>query len=212
MRPNKLSAILLASIFLIIPMVSAYSWGYYQGPLDYLDNEWVRFVIIVLIFFAIIYFVLMKTFDNKAVAAVVALGLSLFIALAMARRGMLYGYVGDELGSWILIIATLIGCAFLIRFAYDSFDNLGAIAAIIGIWYVLHIIDPYEIIPYALLTDQFITLYEFISGGFGGIVLIIATLIILNLLPQPTIKDIKDATDSQRVKRGPFRGFLRGRR
>ena len=43
-------------LLLILPLISAYSWGggYYRSPLDYLDNEWVIFAIIFMIFFAVI--------------------------------------------------------------------------------------------------------------------------------------------------------------
>jgi len=192
MKKEDLSVLVLLSIIVlaILPLVSAYDfggWGYYNSPLDYLQNEWVIFGIIFLIFFAIIFYTVNKAFQNFAVSGVIALGLSLLISMVMAQRGLLYGYLGEEIGSWILIIAVLIGVAFLIRFIYESFGKTGTVIALIGLWIVLRSIDPYEFLPYQLLTDTFINIYEFFASIFGGIVLIIGALIILNVTDARTI-------------------------
>jgi len=194
MKKERLSVLALSLIivFTILPLISAYSfggWGYYNSPLDYLENEWVIFGIVFLVFFAIIFYTINKAFKNNAVSGIIALGLSLMIAMVMARRGLLYGYLGDELGSWILIITILIGIAFLIRFVYESFGKTGTIVALIGLWIILRSIDPYEFLPYQLLTDTFINIYEFFASVFGGIILIIGALIILGVTDPKTNLD-----------------------
>ncbi|MFA7707749.1 MAG: hypothetical protein WCX73_02260 [Candidatus Pacearchaeota archaeon] len=174
----------------IIPLISAYSWGswgYYSSPLDYLDNEWVIFGIYFLIFFTIVFFTVNKAFQNPAVAGVIALGFALLISLVMAQKGLLYGYLGEQIGSWILIITILIGLGFLLRFVYESFGKIGAIVTLIGLWIAIRSIDPYEFLPYELLTDTFINIYGFFASVFGGIVLIAIALIILNITDTKTI-------------------------
>jgi len=178
----------LTLVFAILPLISAYSWGpswgswgYYNSPLDYLENEWVIFGIFFLVFFAIIFYTVNKAFKNNGVSGIIALGLSLMIAMVMAQKGLLYGYLGEEIGSWILIITVLIGIAFLIRFVYESFGKAGTIIALIGLWIVIISIDPYEFLPYQLLTDTFINIYEFFASISGLIVIIIGALVILGI-------------------------------
>lgn len=171
---------------LTLPLISAYSFGswgggYYNSPLDLFDNEWVIFGIIFIVFFAIIFFTVNKAFKTPGVSAVIALGLSLLIAITLARRGMLYGYFGDEVGSWVLIVTCLIGAGFIIRFAYESFGGLGAIISVGGLWYILHSIDPYEVIPYQILTDTIISVYEFVASWLGGIILMALTILLINI-------------------------------
>ena len=158
----------------VLPFVSAYSWGnygYYQSPLQYLDNEWVMFSIILLVMFAIVYYTVNNTFQNNVVSAVIALGVSLLIAITISRRGILYGYAGDELGSWILIGTVLIGLGFLIKFSYEGFGVVGSTATVIVFWVLLQRADPWEIIPYA--PDAFTAIYNFLSSIIGLILLII---------------------------------------
>lgn len=174
----------LTLVFTILPLISAYSfggWGYYNSPLYYLENEWVIFGIFFLVFFAIIFYTVNRAFKNSGVSGVIALGLSLLIAMVMAQRGLLYGYLGQEIGSWILIITVLIGIGFLIRFVYESFGKAGTMIALIGLWIFIRSIDPYEFLPYELLTDTFINIYEFFASIFGLIVLIIGALVILGI-------------------------------
>src|SRR4030042_3187047 len=186
MKKEGLSVLALSLIIVltITPLISSYGFwggGYYSSPLDYLENEWVIFGIFFLVFFAIIFYTVNKAFKNNAVSGIIALGLSLMIAMVMARRGLLYGYLGEEIGSWILIITILIGIAFLIRFVYESFGKIGTIITLIILWIFLRSIDPYDFLPYQLLTDTFINIYEFFASIFGAIVLIIGALVILGI-------------------------------
>ena len=69
-RGQLLSIILLSSILVltITPLISAqFGWGggYYSSPLDYLDNEWVIFSLVFLIFFAVIFFTVNRAFKNS---------------------------------------------------------------------------------------------------------------------------------------------------
>ena len=185
-RGHLLSILFLSSIlvFTLIPLISAqFGWGggYYSSPLDYLDNEWVIFSLFFLVFFTIIFFTVNRAFHNPAVSGVIGLGLALMIAMVMAKRGFLYGYVGEEIGAWVLIITILIGIGFLVRFIYESFGKTGTVAGLIGLWFVIRSIDPYDMLPYQLLTDVFVNTYEFFASILGLIVLVVGGLIILNI-------------------------------
>tara|TARA_Y100000034_G_scaffold114872_1_gene151425 strand:- start:1769 stop:2374 length:606 start_codon:yes stop_codon:yes gene_type:complete len=187
MKRGNLLILLFGLALLAIPLISAASWGYYDSPLDYLDNEWVVFGIVFLVFFAIIYYTVNRAFKNPAVSGVIGLGLALMIAMVITRRGLLYGYAGEQLGSWILIVTILIGVGFLLRFIYESFGKTGTAVALIGIWILIRSVDPYDILPYELLTDTFINTYEFFASWLGGIVLVVGGIILLNVTDMRTI-------------------------
>jgi len=189
MKRGLTITILILLGIILIPLISAYTWGggYYRSPLDYLDNEWVIFSIIFIIFFAVIFFTVNRAFKNSAVSGVIALALSLLIAMVMARRGLLYGYVGEEIGSWVLIITALIGVAFLIRFVWESFGKIGTIIALIGLWIIIRSFDPYDLLPYELLTDTFISIYEFFASILGLIIIVAGAILILNITDTRTI-------------------------
>lgn len=178
---NKTLTIIFILTLLTLPLLSAQSWGGgmwgYRSPLDYLENEWVTFTILFLIFFAVIYYSINKTTKNPAVSVIVALGISLFISLALTRRGLLWGY-GEGIDAWVLLGAAIIGIGFLIKFASESFGRAGAIATVILIWIILNAIDPYQILPDTLLySDNFMVFYELLKGFAGAIVLIIIAIL-----------------------------------
>jgi hypothetical protein len=160
MAHGKLLIITAFISLLILPLMLAYGWDYYSSPAYLLDNEWVLFTVLFLMFFAIIYYTVNKSFKNNVISAVIALGLSLFISLATAKKGILAGY-GYGLDSWILFIAALIIVAFLIRFASNSFGRAGAIAAVIVIWIIILFMDPYNFLPDSLMSSpEFMSFYE----------------------------------------------------
>ena len=156
---------------LTLPTILAYSFGYYNSPMQYLENEWTMFTIVFLLFFAIIYFTVNKGFKNNVVSAVIAGALSLLITMTILRRGLLYGYAGDELGSWMLVIVALVGFGFLIKFAYEAFGTIGSTGAVIIVWMLLQRTDPYYILPYGV-SDIIFSSYEFLSSFFGLVIMI----------------------------------------
>ncbi len=132
---NKFKKLIpFVSIF-FINLVSAYSyygWGYSSSPLDYLDNEWVRFTTLFLVIFALVYFSVTKAFkDNQAVAAVIALGVTLLITVAISQQGLLYTYAGDQFGNWITLVAILLALGFFIKISGENFGASGVIVAVI---------------------------------------------------------------------------------
>ena len=121
---KKYFLIFIGFLFLI-PIISAFSWGggYYGSPLDLLDNEWARFTIVFILFFAIIFYTTNKSFHHAGVSAAIALALSLLITMTIERRGMLYGYVGDEIGTYLLVIAFLIGIGLIYGLGFLPFGH-----------------------------------------------------------------------------------------
>jgi len=172
---KRVIGILFVLGFLVLPMVLAQysgSWGYYNSPLQYLDNEWVMFSIIVLVFFAIIFYTINKAFDNPVVSGVIAGSLALLIAITVLRRGLLYGYAGDDLGSWIMIAVLFVVLGFLIKFSYEAFGAVGSAGTVIVVWLILRGADPYQFLPYGI-SDMIFTAYEFITSFFGLILLVL---------------------------------------
>lgn len=199
---QRLIFLLIGLMLVVTPLASAAGWfglgggGYYSSPLFFLENEWVMFGIVFIIFFAIIFYTVNKSFKNPMISGVIALGLGLFISIALAQRGWLNSYMGSEIGAWLLIVAALISIAFAIKFSYDSFGRIGAVAAIVIIWYVLHSNpDPYDILPPELMTDTFTGIYEFVSSWFGLIIAVIAGGIIIAARRQRGIGRLGDAFD-----------------
>lgn len=187
MKIPKLLLISIFSILVLTPFALAIfdsglgGFGYYNSPLFFFDNEWVMFGIYFLIFFAVIFYTVNRSFKDTKIAGVIALGLSLLISITLAQRGWLYSYMGTELGGWILVITVLIAFGFLLRFSYESFGRIGAIAAVLIFWTVLHGSDPYTVLPIELANNNVILLiYEFISGYVGLIFLIIISAIIIS--------------------------------
>jgi hypothetical protein len=191
MLANKLYLIVL-SMIVLAPLISA-AWGgwsgYYYSPVEYLNNEWVLFGIITIVFFAIIFYTVNKSFQNPAVSSTIAMGLSLLIGMAFSQRMLLYGYAGEELGAWVLIVVSLISIGFLIKFVYEGLGNIGAIAVVIGIWFILHNIDPYQVFPYQIQSEIFLNFFEFMTGIFGLIILIIAAILLSRTKQDQTLAE-----------------------
>ena len=140
MQTRKLIFSVIFLSLLVLPVVSAYSFGggfgYANSPLDYLNNMWVMFTIYIMFFFAIIYYTTNKSFKNPPVAAVIAASLALFIAIAMAQRNWLDSSMSVEIGAWALLVASLIAIAFTVKFAFETFGRIGSVAAILIIWFI----------------------------------------------------------------------------
>lgn len=198
---------LLLSVLVVLaalPSVLAYSYGWWGGgglygsPMDYLQNTWVMFTIYFIFFFAIIYFTTNKSFKNPSVSAVVAAAASLFISMTLANRGWLtdIGATGT-IGAWALLVAALIAIGFAIKFSYETFGRIGAIAAVFIIWFILHSMeDPSNILPPEILNDMVVNGYYFISGWWGLIVLLIFSGIIITARAQRRWTAPRDVMDA----------------
>lgn len=176
---KKSSLVLL--ILNLISLASAFSlggWGYYS-PSYLLQNEWVMFGALFVLFFAIVFFAVGRTFkENKGVAIVVSLVVSLFITLAVERRGLIYSYAGEELGGYLLIFALIIGVILIFKAITSLIGGIGLFLCLAGLWFILNKTYYssffYDSIPYSLLP-----VYEFIAGGNFIIWLIVALIAVI---------------------------------
>jgi hypothetical protein len=166
---------------LCFPLVLAYSGigfnRFYSSPLYLLDNQWVMFAVYLVVFFAIIFYTVNKSFKNPSISMVIAAGVSFLISMSMARRGLLYNYAGDQIGSILLIIAVLLGIGFLLKFAYTSFSGIGVALILMGGWFVLRLTDPFDVLPYEMLTYNFLAVYDFIVGPVGFIIVLVISIL-----------------------------------
>jgi len=183
----KIPIITSIAALISITLVSAYTWGnrfgFYGSPLDYLDNEWVRFATIFLILFALIFFAINKSLKgNRGVAIVIATGLTILITTALARRGWLYSYAGDELGSWITFVAFLLVLGFLLKTMWENFGKVGVITSIFILWLLIRYIDVYDYLPYQLSWGGFEEFIGAIATLPGLIILIVIALILSSFL------------------------------
>lgn len=152
-KSKTLKFVLGLLTILALPVISAYwggggSSGYYDSPLAYLDNEWIRFGIIFLLLFAVIYYAVSKTFKNNTIALVVAGGVSLLISISMGQRGLLYSYAGDSIGNLAIMVGFLIAIFALFRVLIGNFGAPGGITlGIISTLILGSIIDLGDILP-----------------------------------------------------------------
>jgi hypothetical protein len=144
------------------------------------------FSLIFLVFFAVIFYTVNRSFKNPPVAGVVALALSLFISITIAQRDLLRGIGGGgPIGAWALVVAVLIAFGFLLKFSYESFGRIGAIASVLIMWALLYgAINEsslYDILPYEISNIPIIiTILEFLGSWVGLVFLIIISAIIIS--------------------------------
>ena len=185
-KKTSTTIIAIISTLFLIPIISAYSYsgfngfgnfGFYGSPLDLFQNEWTMFIILFAVFFATIFYTLYKVFKNKGVAAVISVGLSVLIVVAITERGLIQTYGGGEISSWALFLAAAVGVAFLIKFASESFGRIGAIITIFLIWLVMYNFYPEQLLP-ELLTNipAFMWFWGFLTSFFGLIILVVLAL------------------------------------
>ena len=119
--------------------------------------------------------------DNSSVAAVVAIGISIFISLTLSRGGYIYSFSGyggvtgfGDIGGWAIILVFLIIFAFL--FQYVAFAYRGIGTALLGavLWFLLRSVDPFDIFPTSLVnSDLFYNSYLFLTSLWGLVLIVI---------------------------------------
>ena len=205
MQIKKFIPYLLLLGLAIVPFISAQSYSGWGGgytsfgansPLYYLENAWVMFGIIFIIFFAVIYITINKSFKNPQASAVIAAGLALFISIVLAQRGWLDNYLGGQLGGWMILIAALIAIGFALKFAYESFGRIGAAVAVLVVWYVIHNTDPYQLLPNEILNDAVMQIYDFLASVWGGLILLVISAIIITARSQRKWTRMNEVLDS----------------
>ncbi len=193
----------LPAVFIInlIAIVSAYGWGgwgYYSlnSPSDLLQNEWVRFAALFILFFAIVFIAVSKPFkENKGAAIAVAVVVSLFISMAVAQRGWLYSYAGEEMGGYLFIIAIALGIIFLLKVMISLLGGLGLFITLFGLWFLFSKTYFPEILPYEIGSVDLFPFYDFFASDSFLIWTIIALIAVL------VVAYVKDESINKRVRR-----------
>ena len=180
---KKFIFIIVTLSLLVTPIISAYSYGWSgnQDPMMYLNNAWVLFILYFMFFFAIIFFTTNKSFKNPSISAVVALAMALFISMSLSQRGWLNPYFGGQAGAWALFAAALIAIGFSIKFSYETFGRIGAVATILIIWFAIHstVETPQDILPQELLNETILNVYSFMGSFIGLFILLIISIVII---------------------------------
>ncbi len=177
---------LLVASLLTIPLISAQTWGRYGSPFDYFDNEWVKFTIVLLVLFFLIYYFVHKKTDNTPVSVIVGLGIALLLTIALTKRGILDNFLEETIVDWVLIIAVLFVIFFLFyklafkedMYGYRRFSLWRFIFALILIALIPLFIELEEILPESLMYGPFLDFIELLQGFSSFIFIGLGVLII----------------------------------
>ena len=186
---KKIAMVIMSSVLLVLilpPVLAQFGWnyGYYNSPLAYLDNEWVRFTILFLLLFAVIYFAVNKTFKNNMISMIVAVGLSLLISIALGQKGLLYSYAGDALGDLAIVFGFLIALFAVFKVLMENFEPgkgfaIGLVSTIILMSFVdLNTILPSRYYYGSPLGNLLDNLTSFLSG-FAPVLIPIGIVIVI---------------------------------
>ena len=195
---KKLS--LLAGIASVFSLNSISAYGFnnfnwlnfsFTSPSDFLNNEWVLFIGIFLLSFSVIYLSLSNVFGRekkneyfpwvrkesmvqRGPVVAISMVMSFFIASALSQKAMIYGYFGNEIGSWIILFGGILAFIFIAKVANDAFKPLGIPIVLIVTWVILRLIDPYAAFPSAITYNiQFENIYSIATSYITLTVLII---------------------------------------
>jgi len=148
------------------------------SPSELLENEWVVFGALFLIFFAVIFFAVNKKFDNLGIALVISTAISLLISATFANKVTVYGYFGDIIGSWIIIGVIVVALFFLARLAYQWMNKWGILAVLGLLWLFAHFTNPWDIFPYDIISDNFEFIYWLLGSWYALGVLVIVGIVL----------------------------------
>lgn len=171
-----LFVVLISSLPLVLSY-NGFGWSWYS-PQDLLNNEWVMFALIFIVFFAIIFFSLGKVMkENKGAAAVISVAISLFIAVSISRRVWFYGYFGEELSNWFVVFAVIIGIVFLINIITKLLRGIGLFLVLGGLWFLFSQTNFSDILPSSVTDSEWFEF--FISNTALGILIAIIIILVI---------------------------------
>jgi len=195
---KKIGALLsLIALFSCISLVSAFNGfgGYYGGVGDLLENEWIVFSVILVVIFSVLFYSLSRVFTRRredpafpwrvieekhtGIAFIISLGFAIFIAAALTEQAMLYNILGDNLIKWIMIIVIIAAILIGIIAAVKRAGFTALWLTLIGVWIILSFIDPWDVLPTAILGSGFDEVYNTLTGPLVLIILIILFLLSL---------------------------------
>ena len=134
--------------------VILFSVNFVSAQIDYrlqefLNNDFIRFGLIFVLFFALIFFSTSKFFkEQRGVAVAVSFVVAFFAASFLIRQGFLYDFFlsdffPDELAAWLTVIFIILGIILLFLAVYRWFRGcIGFTSALILLWFVLKWVEP----------------------------------------------------------------------
>lgn len=159
----------------MLKFVSAYYS--FDSPLDYLDNEWVRFTLMLMVFFALTYFATKKTLKDNKISSVVSLCVAVFASAVLMKQGYLIDFAGDEIVAWVLFVIVVAFLILLGKALYDSFGKWGVVGMFFIVWGALNLFDVSELLPWDYF-NEVEEIYEFLKSGFMLFLLIVVVVIV----------------------------------
>ena len=165
--------------------------NYYNfSPSELLQNEWVVFIGVFLIVFAMVFLALSRQFSskkknkmmpwltetesNKAIPGIIALVIAFFSAAAFVKNNLIEGIFGEAITVWIFLLVLIVLVILFIPFYKALKQNVGEGIAIFiilfGVWAVLKFgFDPYQYnLPY-----DFYEIYDFVIAPIFLFILIV---------------------------------------
>jgi len=153
---KKLFPLILLSLVLVMPLVSAQFYYGFLNPSDLLDNPWFIFTAFFAIFFGVIYMSLGRVLGGTTPTLVIAAALGFVIAAGVQKS---WFFLQQPIMFWaVILVVTLVALTF-IKFLFGGQGAspllvLGFIAILWGLWPFLKNLLPIEsieFIPYGLI-------------------------------------------------------------
>jgi hypothetical protein len=130
------------------------------------------------LFYTLILFALKDVFrgENRKQGIVISLVCSLLISGAFVKNGFIDGYIGNDLVSLLVLLGVLFIFGIAFRWFFKH-SKMSAFFLLFCFWFVLFITEPYEVLPYFLLTDNVETIYRVLGGWVGLGLLLLAGIV-----------------------------------
>lgn len=170
---KKLFPLILLSLVLVMPLVSAQFYYGFLNPSDLLDNPWFIFTAFFAVFFGVIYLSLGRVLGGTTPTLVIAAALGFVIAAGMQKN---WYFLQQPVMFWaVILVVALIALAF-IKFLFGGEGTnpwvvLGFVFVLWGLWPFLKNllpIDAISSIPYSVVefldNTWFIALIIAIAG------------------------------------------------
>lgn len=173
--------------------------NYYNlSPSEFLQNEWIVFIGVFLLIFAMVFLALSnfftrskkkgsflepdKNLENKAIPGVIALVIAFFSAATFVRQNLIEGIFGEALTAWIFLLVLIVLVILSIPFYKALKKNVGGGIAIfiivVGLWAILKFgFDPYQY----NLPSGFGEIYDFVIAP-GFLIFLIVMGVVVSLI------------------------------
>jgi hypothetical protein len=164
-----LSILTVLSSLIILPLISAIE------PLNFFENEWIKFAIVFIILFAVMFSFFKPKFNySSGPTAIVSGGLSILLTIPLMKRGILDSLLSPEIVDWIVIIALIIGIGFLIFWFWRKLRVKGILFLFIILMFIAIFLE--DFIPESLMFGPIGAVVQLLQG-LGNIAIILLVVI-----------------------------------